>query len=66
MAKNPATMLRETLRKVVLHYVQEWALDQEETVGALEITKLEVWNEWPDIRAGTFDGIVDDEDDRDD
>ena len=65
MAKNPATMLRETLRMVLLHYVHEWDLNQEETIGALEITKLEVWNEWPEMKQGTFEGSIEEEDDDD-
>jgi len=61
MAKPAARMLRETIRKAVIHTVIEWDLNQEEAVGALELVKLDLWNEWDDI-TDAFSNNEDDDD----
>lgn len=61
MAKHASRMLRETIRKAVIHTVVEWDLTQEEAVGALELVKLDLWNEWDDITDAFASDDIDDD-----
>lgn len=63
MAVTPAQKLTQTVLKIARYMRTEWEMSQEETVGAVHVAVLELWNE-PEIEMddpGPLDGMDDEE-----
>jgi hypothetical protein len=64
MAVTPAQKLTQTVLKIARYMRTEWEMSQEETVGAVHVAVLELWNE-PEIELedpGNIGGLDDDDD----
>lgn len=65
MAVTPAQKLTQTVLKIARYMKTEWEMSPEETVGAVHVAVLELWNE-PEIELedpGNLGGLDDDDDD---